>query len=132
MRKIPFAGIELASQRVRGYMVPLSYRGDRFPSINTKVFPGYDIGGRVTRRENFATLYKEWYRLTSKRFIKPPYSLYRKQPRSTRIVVACPRPALSVTKRTNHAPISFVLVLSTCPLHINRGCGKERCILIGP
>ena len=32
MRKIPFAGIELTSQRVRGYMVPLSiihgfYRG---------------------------------------------------------------------------------------------------------
>ena len=26
MRKIPFAGIELTSQRVRGYMVPLSYR----------------------------------------------------------------------------------------------------------
>ena len=29
MRKISFAGIELTSQRVRGYMVPLSYRGDR-------------------------------------------------------------------------------------------------------
>ena len=29
MRKIPFAGIEITSQRVRGYMVPLSYRGDR-------------------------------------------------------------------------------------------------------
>ena len=28
MRKILFAGIELTSQRVRGYMVPLSYRGD--------------------------------------------------------------------------------------------------------
>ena len=27
--KIPFAGIELTSQRVRGDMVPLSYRGDR-------------------------------------------------------------------------------------------------------
>ena len=30
VRKIPFAGIELTSQRVRGYMVPLSYRGDRY------------------------------------------------------------------------------------------------------
>ena len=29
VRKIPFAGIELTSQRVRGYMVPLSYRGGR-------------------------------------------------------------------------------------------------------
>ena len=35
MRKIPFAGIELTSQRVRGYMVPLSYRGDRFYNIRT-------------------------------------------------------------------------------------------------
>ena len=34
MRKIPFAGIELTSQRVRGYMVPLSYRGDRYTYIN--------------------------------------------------------------------------------------------------
>ena len=31
MRKISFAGIELTFQRVRGYMVPLSYRGDRRP-----------------------------------------------------------------------------------------------------
>ena len=30
VRKIPFAGIELTSQRVRGYMVPLSYRGDQY------------------------------------------------------------------------------------------------------
>ena len=29
VRKIPFAGIELTSQRVRGYMVPLGYRSDR-------------------------------------------------------------------------------------------------------
>ena len=32
---------------------------------------------------------------------------YREQPRSTRIVVAYPRPALSATKRTNYAPTSF-------------------------
>ena len=30
VRKIPFTGIELTSQRVRGYMVPLSYRGGQF------------------------------------------------------------------------------------------------------
>ena len=29
VRIIPFAGIELTFLRVRGYMVPLSYRGDR-------------------------------------------------------------------------------------------------------
>ena len=32
---------------------------------------------------------------------------YREQPRSTRIVVAYPRPAPSETKRTNHAPNIF-------------------------
>ena len=32
---------------------------------------------------------------------------YREQPRSTRIVVAYPRPAFSATKRTNDAPTSF-------------------------
>ena len=43
----------------------------------------------------------------SKRFIKPPYSIYREQPRSTRIVVAYPRPAFSATNRTNYVPTSF-------------------------
>ena len=32
---------------------------------------------------------------------------YREQPRSTQIVVACPRPPFSATKRTNYTPISF-------------------------
>ena len=32
---------------------------------------------------------------------------YREQPRSTRIVIAYPRPAFSTTKRTNYAPTSF-------------------------
>ena len=39
----------------------------------------------------------------SSRFLTP----YREQPRSTRIVVTYPRPALPATKRGNHAPISF-------------------------
>ena len=34
MRKISFAGIELTSQSVRGFVVPLSYRGDRPCSKN--------------------------------------------------------------------------------------------------
>ena len=28
--------------------------------------------------------------------------------------------------------ILYTPVLSTCPLHTNSGCGKERCIIIGP
>ena len=41
-----------------------------------------------------------------KRFIKPPYSI-REQPRSTRNVVAYPRPAFSAKNRKNYAPTSF-------------------------
>ena len=33
--------------------------------------------------------------------------IYREQPRSTRIVVAYPRPAFPATKRTDYAPTSF-------------------------
>ena len=36
VRKIVFAGIELTSQRVRDYMVPLSYRGDRLSTDKKK------------------------------------------------------------------------------------------------
>ena len=42
-----------------------------------------------------------------KRLIKPPYFIYREQPRSTPIVVAYPRPAFSATNRTFYVPISF-------------------------
>ena len=43
---------------------------------------------------------------------------YREQPRSTRIVVAYPRPAFSATKRTNYAPISFDQQLQVSQGHI--------------
>ena len=58
-------------------------------------------------RQNVMRLYKQWHRPMSERFIKPPYSIYRAQPRSTRIVVAYPRPAFSATNRTNYVPTSF-------------------------
>ena len=45
-------------------------------------------------RQKVMRLYKQWHRPISKRFIKPPYSI-REQPRSTRNVVAYPRPAFS-------------------------------------
>ena len=45
MRKIPFAGIELTSQRVRGYMVPLSYRGDR-SAVRTLNVPNVSSSSR--------------------------------------------------------------------------------------
>ena len=46
------------------------------------------------------------YAALQARFIKPPYSI-REQPRSTRNVVAYPRPAFSAKKRKNYAPTSF-------------------------
>ena len=69
--------------------------------------PFFPSSRRVTRRQAMRrmmapTIAKRFI----KRFIKSPCS-YREQPRSTRIVVAYPRPAFSATKRTNQAPISF-------------------------
>ena len=50
MRKIPFAGIELTSQRVRGYEVPLSYRGDRLSgTLKSKYIIHLDLGKTRTR-----------------------------------------------------------------------------------
>ena len=57
-------------------------------------------------RQKVMRLYKQWHRPISKRFIKPPYSI-REQPRSTRNVVANPRPAFSAKNRKNYAPTSF-------------------------
>ena len=47
MRKIPFAGIELTSQRVRGYIVPLSYRGDRSSIYMSAIGVRLSIKGRI-------------------------------------------------------------------------------------
>ena len=53
-------------------------------------------------RQKVMQLYKRWHRPITKRFIKHPLlHIYREQPRSTRIVVAYPRPAFSATNRTN-------------------------------
>ena len=57
-------------------------------------------------RQKVMRLYKQWHRPISKRFIKPPYSI-REQPRSTRNVVAYPRPAFSAKNRKKYAPTSF-------------------------
>ena len=59
VRKIPFAGIELTSQRVRGYMVPLSYRGDQYCIIRRR----YRTVFRALQ-----TLGKQQYRLFRKIF----------------------------------------------------------------
>ena len=48
VRKISFTGIELTAQRVRGYMVPLSYRGKLF----------YDVKNHVKRSSTFYVSYQ--------------------------------------------------------------------------
>ena len=58
-----------------------------------------------------------------------PLTPYRKQPRSTWIVVAYPRPACSATKRTNYAPTSFdeqVRVFQGHTSYKNKGNGIPR------
>ena len=80
----------------RGTKVNGSHHGDN-PLLRPT---GIQIATKVMR------LYKRWHRPISKRFIKPPYSI-REQPRSTRNVVAYPRPAFSAKTRKNYAPTSF-------------------------
>ena len=60
VRKIPFAGIELTSQRVRGYMVPLSYRGDRLVSmlLNTFSTLRHHHPKQTSRRKNIKNIKK--------------------------------------------------------------------------
>ena len=82
-------------------------------------------------RQKVMRLYKQWHRPISKRFIKPPYSglatntlnvrnnnnnnnSIREQPRSTRNVVAYPRPAFSAKNRKNYAPTSFDQQVQVC------------------
>ena len=70
---------------------------------DSKSFSSYR---RVTRRQvmrNFITKVTDQCQNGSYNLLTP----YREQPRSTRIVVAYPRPAFSATKRTNLTPISL-------------------------
>ena len=47
------------------------------------------------------------------------------------VFVLCPCMAINVSVQRWASPQQYT-VLSTCPLHTNSGCGKERRILIGP
>ena len=62
-------------------------------------------------RQKVMRLYKQWHRPISKRFIKPPYSI-REQPRSTRNVVAYPRPVGHT--RTTRLFFAFYKLLKRC------------------
>ena len=60
---------------------------------------------------------------------------YREQPRSTRIVVASPRPAFSATNRTNCAPTSFDQQVQVSQGHIlnkNKEIEIPRSMVVGP
>ena len=76
---------------------------------------------------SYATLHKEWYPSMSKWFIKPPFTPYREQPRSTRIVAVHPRPAFSATKQK----ITLQSVLINKPKFLKVApCRKIRKIVI--
>ena len=75
---------------------------------------------------NYATLHKERHRQCQNGSTNL-FTPYRAQPRSTRIVVACPQPALSAAKRTVHASISFdqqvhVFLEASCHAKIYEQC----------
>ena len=93
------------------YLVdPYSAICDDYTHIHTYIHHGNNPLLRPTgiqiATKSYATL-KAMAPTNLKRLIKPPYSIYREQPRSTRIVVAYPRPAFSATNRTNYLPTSF-------------------------
>ena len=76
------------------------------PTKSSRVIQKFSSSGRVTRRQvmqHFTGNGTDQCRNGSLNLLIP----YREQPRSTRMVVAYPRPAFSATKRTNQAPISF-------------------------
>ena len=52
-------------------------------------------------RQKVMRLYKRWHRPITKTVNQTSFTPFREQPRSTRIVVAYPRPAFSATNRTN-------------------------------
>ena len=129
VRKIPFAGVELTSQRVRGLrgtccvvvvVFTLTDRASTIPSNNirgcqsgtwsqkgTKVNGSHHGDNPLLRptgiqiaTKNYATL-QAMAPTNSKMVHQTSFTPYREQPRSTRIVVAYPRPAFSATNRTN-------------------------------
>ena len=54
-------------------------------------------------RQKVMRLYKQWHRPISKRFIKPPYSIYREQPRSTGLL--SPTHDQRSQQQTGHQPV---------------------------
>ena len=57
-------------------------------------------------KTSYATIYKQWHRPLSKRFIRPPYSTSRVTPIDSKYCHLLTGSVLS-KKETNHAPISF-------------------------
>ena len=85
----------------RGTKVNRSHRGDR-PLDAFRFFLNRDPN-RDKKLCDPTSNGTDQYQNGSSNLLTP----YREQPRSTRIVVAYPRPAFSATNRTNYAPTSF-------------------------
>ena len=90
----------------RGTKVDGSHRGD-----NLLLRPR----GIQIATKSYASNGTDQYQNGSSNLLNP----YREQPRSTRIVVAYPRPAFSATKRTNYAPTSFDQQVQVSQGHIS-------------
>ena len=97
-------------------------KGQRATSATTR----YSDQQGSKSRQNVMRLCKR-HQPMSKRLIKPPYSIYREQPRSTRIVVAYPRSAFSATKRTNYAPTGFDQQVQVSHKHTSYKNNMENC-----
>ena len=99
---IPACGHKEVPRSTGHIMVTTRYSGQQGSNRDKKLFGSTTSNGT------------DQYQNDSSNLLTP----YRKEPRSTRIVVAYPRPAFSATKRTNNAPISFDQQVQVCRGHI--------------
>ena len=115
----PYSVIDVVANPVRGHKeVPRS-------TGHTMVTTRYSNQQGSKSRQKVMQLYKRWHRPITKRFIKPPLTPYREQPRSTRIVVAYPRPAFSATNRTNTFQPVLISLIADGPHHYHPACGHK-------
>ena len=153
MRKTPFAGIELTSQRVRGLRGTSELPGR--PAVHTWL--------PTILAKYFVSKYKGSLHFVGFAILAPVVTTTSTMTTTTTMTTkqtseAGPGPgarcAISFSFEVTHVPEIFAStvsralskkgthtfkkghslppVLSTCPLHNNNGCGKERRILIGP
>ena len=104
----PYPVIYVVANPVRGHKEVIPRSTGHIIMVTTR----YSDQQGSKSRQKVMRLYKRWHRPITKRFIKTSFTPYREQPRSTRIVVAYPRPAFSATNRTDTFQSVLINIIS--------------------